>query len=96
MPSPLERKLRRGHWRVQDELDLHGLSRVEAASLLEDFLRECAGRRMKCVRVIHGKGEGILREAVRLFLNGRRDVAAFCEAPPAQGGSGAVLVLLKN
>jgi len=96
MPLPLERKLRRGYWRVQDEIDLHGLSRAQAAPLLDEFLRYCSGRRMKCVRIIHGKGLGILRDAVRDLLAERGEVQAFCEAPADQGGSGAMLVLLRS
>ena len=96
MPLPLERKLRRGYWRVQDEIDLHGLSRAQAGPLLDDFLEYCAGRGMKCVRVIHGKGQGVLRDMVHGALADRREVMAFCEAPPDQGGSGAMLVLLKT
>ena len=96
MPLPLERKLRRGYWRVQDEIDLHGLSRAQAAPLLDEFLRYCSGRRMKCVRIIHGKGLGVLRGAVRDLLAERSEVQAFCEAPAAQGGSGALLVLLRS
>jgi DNA-nicking Smr family endonuclease len=89
------RKLRRGQWPVQDELDLHGLTRAQAEPMLDQFLRYCAARGMKCVRVIHGKGQGVLRHAVRNALADSRDVMAFCEAPPGQGGGGAVLVLLR-
>jgi DNA-nicking Smr family endonuclease len=91
-PPDLLKKLRRGHWRVQDELDLHGLNRAQAAAALGDFLDETDAR---CVRVVHGKGSGILREALRAGLPARAEVLAFVEAPPDQGGSGAVLVLLK-
>jgi DNA-nicking Smr family endonuclease len=90
------RKLRRGHWRVEDELDLHGLTQAQAAPMLDDFLRHCAARRMKCIRIIHGKGNGVLRNLARDRLSGRREVMAFCEAPATQGGSGAMLVLLKS
>ena len=88
------RKLRRGHWPVEHELDLHGLSRAQAGPMLEAFLRDCAARRMKCVRVIHGKGQGVLKHAVRNALADSGKVMAYCEAPPEQGGGGAVLVLL--
>jgi DNA-nicking Smr family endonuclease len=89
----LLKKLRRGHWRVEDELDLHGLNRAQAAGALNDFLDET---RARCVRIVHGKGLGILREALRAALPARAEVVAFVEAPPEQGGSGAVLVLLKS
>ncbi len=89
----LLRKLRRGHWPVEDELDLHGLNRVQAAGDLADFLDQGG---MRCVRIVHGKGLGVLREMLRAELPGRVEVVAFVEAPPDQGGCGAVLVLLKR
>jgi len=90
----LLRKLRRGEWRVEDELDLHGLNRIQAAHALGDFLDEASG--MRCVRIVHGKGLGVLRDVLRAALPARAEVLGFVEAPAAQGGSGAVLVLLKN
>jgi DNA-nicking Smr family endonuclease len=95
------RKLRRGHWVVQDELDLHGMTRAEARTALCDFLRVCLRRELRCVRVIHGKGRGsknrepVLKGKVRAWLAQREEVLAFCQAPPAYGGGGAMLVLLK-
>jgi DNA-nicking Smr family endonuclease len=89
----LLRKLRRGQWRVEDELDLHGLNRIQAAHAVSDFLDEAAG--MRCVRIVHGKGLGVLRETLRGALPARAEVLGFVEASAAQGGSGAVLVLLK-
>ncbi len=95
------RKLRRGHWIVQDVVDLHGHNREEARLLLAEFLRACLRRGMRCVRVVHGKGlrspgkEPVLKGKVRVWLLKRDEVLAFCEAPESQGGSGALLVLLK-
>ncbi len=95
------RKLRRGHWVVEDELDLHGMNRHTAAMSLTDFLRDCRHRRLGCVRIVHGKGLGsrqrepVLKGLLRKWLV-RQDVLAFSQAPAAQGGSGAVLLLLKN
>ena len=97
----LLRKLRRGHWVVEDELDLHGMNRLEAAHAVGEFLRRCRLRRLGCVRIIHGKGLGslhrepVLKGLLRKWLV-REDVLAFSQAPAAQGGSGAVLVLLKS
>ena len=88
----LLKKLRRGQWRVEDELDLHGLNRLQATRDLAEFLDQGG---MRCVRIVHGKGTGVLRETLRAALPARADVVAFVEAPPDQGGSGAVLVLLK-
>ncbi|HKW37647.1 MAG TPA: Smr/MutS family protein [Burkholderiales bacterium] len=96
------RKLRRGHWAVQDVADLHGLNRDEARLLLAGFLAACLKRGLRCVRVVHGKGlrspgrEPVLKGKVRVWLMKRDEVLAFCEAPRNQGGSGALLVLLKS
>jgi DNA-nicking Smr family endonuclease len=96
------RKLRRGHWAVQDAVDLHGLNREEARLSLAEFLGTCLRRGRRCVRVIHGKGlrspgrEPVLKGKVQLWLLRRDEVLAFCEAPPNQGGSGALLVLLRS
>ena len=95
------RRLRRGHWVVQDELDLHGMNRAQAALGVAEFLRRCALRGRHCVRIVHGKGRGspnrepVLKHKLRNWLMLRDEVLAFCQAPPAHGGSGAVLVLLK-
>ena len=95
------RKLRRGHWPVQDSLDLHGLHRDEARKLLLEFLHQAMQHGLRCVCVVHGKGwhteggEGILKAHARHWLTQIPQVLAFCEAPPGLGGGGAVLVLLK-
>jgi DNA-nicking Smr family endonuclease len=95
------RKLRRGHWVVQDMVDLHGLNRLQARSLLAEFFGGCLKRGLRCVRVVHGKGlrspgrEPVLKGKVQQWLVQRDEVLAFCEAPKNQGGSGALLVLLK-
>lgn len=95
------RKLRRGHWPVQDSLDLHGNTGDAARKLLQGFLHEAAQRGLRCVRVIHGKGmnspggAAVLRKLARHWLAQRTDVLAYCDASPQDGGSGAALVLLK-
>ena len=95
------RKLRRGHWVVQEIVDLHGLNRPEARLSLGEFLGACVKRGLRCVRVVHGKGlrsphrEPVLKGKVQQWLLKRDEVLAFCEAPRNQGGSGALLVLLK-
>ena len=96
------RKLRRGHWVVQDELDLHGMNRVQAAHAVAEFLRHCRARRFRCVRIVHGKGLGsrnrepVLKGKLRKWLALRDEVLAFCQAPATQGGGGALLLLLKS
>ena len=96
------KKLRRGHWVIQDELDLHGLTSVEAHALLTEFLSECVRSGARCVRIIHGKGlrsktrEPVLKAKVANWLMRRDEVLAFCQARQADGGSGAVVVLLKS
>jgi DNA-nicking Smr family endonuclease len=96
------RALRRGGSDVEDELDLHGLTVAAAKPLLISFLNACARSGCTRVRVIHGKGlrspggEGILKRMVAGWLSQRDDVLAFCEAPRAEGGGGAMLVLLRR
>jgi len=97
----LLRRLRRGHWVVQDDLDLHGMNRVEAAEQVARFVRAAAMRGLRCVRIVHGKGLGsknrepVLKGKLRAWLTPRDEVLAYCQAPAAWGGSGALLVLLK-
>ncbi len=96
------RKLRRGYWSVQDELDLHGLNRDEAYRVLVTFLNGVLLLRYRCVLVIHGRGlssknrKPILKSRIGGWLIQLDFVLAFCQAQPEQGGSGAVLVLLRN
>ena len=103
--SRLIRSLRRGDFSVQAQLDLHGLTQVEALKALEKFLIECGKRQHSCVRIIHGKGNnsanhrGILKQKVPHWLRMRRLsrlIIAFTSAPPNDGGIGATHVLLKK
>jgi DNA-nicking Smr family endonuclease len=95
-------KLRRGHWAVQAEIDLHGHTSDEAHDALADFLLEARAHRLRCVRVIPGKGltspgrEPVLKGKVRRWLAHWDEVLAFAEAPQHAGGGGAVLVLLRG
>ena len=90
------RKMRRGQWVVEAHLDLHGLTRAEAAASVAEFLRRCSAQRMRCVRIVHGKGLGVLKAKLRRWLPMKEEVLAFTQAPAAQGGSGALLVLLRS
>ena len=96
------RKLRRGHWIVQDELDLHGFTSIEARELLAEFLSRCLRRGLRCVRIIHGKGlrsknrEPVLKQKVANWLIQKEEILAYCQAQQADGGAGAVMVLLQG
>jgi DNA-nicking Smr family endonuclease len=95
------RKLKRGEYRVEDVCDLHGLRVVEAKAALREFLAEALARRLKCVRIIHGKGHGsgtrgpVLKNAVNMILRKTAPVMAFTSARRVDGGTGAINVLLK-
>ncbi|GAB4238828.1 MAG: hypothetical protein Kow00109_13410 [Acidobacteriota bacterium] len=101
----LLRKLRRGAFSVQGELDLHGLTQQEALAALETFLRDAVARGVRCVRIIHGKGMnsrdgmGVLRRRLPHWLSMRRlarYVIAYTTARPHDGGLGATYVLLRK
>ena len=95
------RKLRRGHWAIRAQIDLHGLRSDEAREALILFLEDALQRHWRCVRIIHGKGLGsigrepVLKRKVPRWLAQRREVLAFCQARPDDGGSGATIVLLR-
>ena len=95
------RKLRQGHWSVQGHIDLHGLRTDEAREALSTFLREARQGALRCLRVVHGKGLGspgktpVLKNLVRRWLTQKREVLAYVQARPADGGAGALLVLLR-
>jgi len=94
------RKLRRGDWSIQRQLDLHGLRRDEAREQLSFFIREAHKQGIRCVRVVHGKGLGspgkapVLKSRVHSWLVQKQEVLAFVQAKPADGGGGALVVLL--
>lgn len=96
------RRLGRGEYALEAEIDLHGMRLAEAKAALRDFISECLARRIACVRVIHGKGtrsgpDGpILKPSVHHWLSRWDRVLAFVSAQPRHGGSGAVYVLLKR
>ena len=94
-------KLRRGFWVVQAQIDLHGLISDEAREYVAEFLSSCKKRNIRCVRIVHGKGLGsrnrepILKNKLRNWLIQKDEVIAYAQAKPEDGGSGAVIVLLK-
>jgi len=95
------RKLRRGHWVIQAKIDLHGLISDEARAYVASFISDCKKRGIRCVRIVHGKGLGsynrepILKNKLRGWLMQKDEVIAYAEAKKQDGGSGAVIVLLK-
>jgi DNA-nicking Smr family endonuclease len=100
IPETTLRKLRRGHFAVDAELDLHGLTGPQARAVLRDFLAAHIHRRSRCVRIVHGKGLGsgprgpVLKNVVNRDLRRIAAVIAFGSARYVDGGSGAVYVLL--
>ncbi len=96
------RKLRKGEWSVQKQLDLHNLRTEEARDALGVFIRECYKNGIRCVRVVHGKGLGspgkvsVLKPKVQSWLIQKNQVLAFVQATPLQGGAGALVVLLQG
>jgi len=100
-PRRLLQQLRRGRFSVRAELDLHEMSTTVAREAIARFLDECRRERATCVRIVHGKGlrsgsQGpVLKRLTDALLRRRADVLAFSSARPAQGGTGAVIVLLQ-
>jgi DNA-nicking Smr family endonuclease len=96
------RKLREGRWSIQRHLDLHGLRTDEAREALGRFIRDAHHSGMRCVRVVHGKGLGspgrvpVLKARVQRWLVQKHEVMAFVQARPADGGAGALVVLLRS
>jgi len=94
------RKLRKGDWAIQREIDLHGLRSDEARLALTIFIRDAHKHGIRCVRVVHGKGLGspgkmpVLKSKVHSWLVQKNQVMAFVQAKPAEGGAGALVVLL--
>lgn len=99
---PRWKAFRRGQVIAEDSLDLHGLRSHEVEGVLERFVSECVGEGLSCLLIIHGKGRGsevrggILKPLTISWLRGQAEVLAFCEAQPADGGRGALYVLLSS
>ena len=97
----ITRRLRSGHWSIQRQLDLHGLRTDEAREALGQFIRHAHKIGARCVRVVHGKGLGspgkspVLKSRVQRWLVQKNEVLAFVQARPAEGGAGALVVLLQ-
>lgn len=99
--TDVTQKLRKGKWSIQRQIDLHGLRSDEARETLAAFIREAHQHGIRCVRVVHGKGLGspgkapVLKDKVHRWLVQKSEVVAFVQAQPAQGGAGALVVLLQ-
>ncbi|OYU10727.1 MAG: DNA mismatch repair protein MutS [Comamonadaceae bacterium PBBC1] len=99
--SDVTHKLRKGDWSIQREIDLHGLRSEQARVALAEFIRIAHRQGLRCLRVVHGKGLGspgkspILKSKVHSWLIQKNQVMAFVQAKPAEGGAGALVVLLK-
>jgi DNA-nicking Smr family endonuclease len=95
------KKLRKRHWQIEDELDLHGYTRDLARRLVDAFVRRSSKNGVRCVRIIHGVGYGsaggepVLRGMVHSWLVQTSEVVAFCVANRSDGGNGALVVLLR-
>jgi DNA-nicking Smr family endonuclease len=100
--ADVTRRLRRGEWSIQREIDLHGLRRDQAREVLASFLRDAHRQGLRCVRVVHGKGLGspgkmpVLKSKVQGWLIQKEEVLAFVQARGDEGGAGALVVLLKT
>ena len=96
------RKLRRGQYRIEAELDLHRMTIQQAHEALRDFVVHCQHRHIRCVRIIHGKGLGsanklpVLKSRVNSWLRQWDNILAFCSARKCDGGTGALYVLLRR
>jgi DNA-nicking Smr family endonuclease len=101
VPETVLRRLRRGEYRIESEIDLHGLTLVEAREQLRVFLQGAAARRLRCLRIVHGKGlrsgqrGPVLKQAVNSLLRRADLVLGFTSAAVRDGGTGATLVLLR-
>jgi DNA-nicking Smr family endonuclease len=99
--TDVTKKLRQGIWSIQKQLDLHNMRTDEAREALGAFIRESHKIGIRCVRVVHGKGLGsagkepVLKAKVKSWLIQKQEVLAFVQAKPAEGGAGALVVLLK-
>jgi DNA-nicking Smr family endonuclease len=98
--TEITRKLRAGEWSIQSQVDLHGLRSDEAREALGAFIRNSHKQGIRCVRVVHGKGLGspgrqpVLKIKAQRWLIQKNEVLAFVQAKPAEGGAGALVVLL--
>ena len=89
------RKLRRGEFSIEAELDLHGQTKIEAPQATVQFLHYCRDQGLRCVRIIHGKGDGILREVLRTELKTYKEVQSCYDEHADRGGAGITVVEMR-
>ena len=89
-------RFKRGNYPYQDSLDLHSYTKTETASALYEFISTSLTKRFRCVLIVHGKGEGILRRFTMDWLKEINQVMGFSTAQQSDGGTGALYVLLKS
>ena len=80
---------------IGPEIDLHAFHPRDVVSVVEAYLDACTERGLHEVRLVHGRGKGVQRAAIRRLLDTRSDVVDFRDAPPLSGGWGATLVVLR-
>jgi DNA-nicking Smr family endonuclease len=97
------RKLKRGEYKAGDHRDLHGMTAAEACASVQRFIANSRHRRYRCVCIVHGRGlhsaagtASVVKTRVREYLRANPVVLAFADAPPSDGGAGAVYVLLRT
>ena len=95
-------KLRRGQFRIEKQIDLHGMTAVVAEKSLNSFLESCRQSNYRCIRIIHGKGSGsadnrpVIKNRISVWLRKNENILAFCSAKANDGGTGAVYALLRT
>ena len=99
LPTRQSSKLKKGHYSIEDTIDLHGMTSLEAKPYLDQFIQECLHAQHRCVRIVHGKGrqtndQPVIKNKVNQWLRENPHVLAFCSTQQKNGGTGAVDVLL--
>lgn len=101
-PPRLLKRLRRGEFSIQDELDLHGYFAQEAKSTVHDFINQAAAADISAIRIVHGKGlhsknkKPILKNLILGWLRKNQHVLAVCSTPANDGSTGAIYVLINT
>ena len=81
---------------INGVLDLHHFSPKDLKYLIPDYLAECAEKNIYEVKIIHGKGKGVLRRTVHSLLHKNPHVLSYRLAPEGSGSWGATIVELRQ